>query len=352
MAVAPLLSLLLVLPQVAQEPKSTTPEQRAADDVAAACQALAAQAIAFTGSCRFTTRNGSMADDAEAIPFRGAFDRGLALLHILDFTVLAHGAQQVQRTGEGAWTRPQGDAPDLPFSPRVLARHVATATMRSPQPVFVDGRPAVRVHAGWTGDAAAALLRETCHPNGKTQQILEHMPDLVRRDDGRRGCVDATICFDPATRSLRSVVLRVALLQDEELRPGEEADPAPEGMPALSRRALLEFTFAVTLVPREQVPMPTVDDSLRERLHWPPPPPPTPVEPQRQVKRSTGPPATRGTNPPMIACAGAPASRNRRWAAPATAAGTASNSPPDVSASNTRSASDGSTPASNRTFGP
>lgn len=271
-----LVTATLVLPLAAQQPPAAAEraERRAADDLQAACGVLLEQPIAFTGSCWMGSLEGIGWTDAQAIPFRAAWDRDLSLLRLREFCVLTHGALQVQCTGDGPWTGPQGDAPDLPFSPRALARHIGTATIRSPMPVFVDGRPTMRVHAAWTGEAAAALVQEACHPEAKAQQMLERVPDLVRGRRSHDTVVDAAICFDPASRTLRSLVLRIVLQHNVDLPEGADPDPAPEGLPVLPRRALLQYAFVVNLVPIDQVPMPDLDEPLRQRLRWPPPLPP------------------------------------------------------------------------------
>lgn len=286
MAATMLLGALFGLLPVPQEPEpapASPVEQRARDDLRAACEALLEQRIAFTGSCRFTALKGSAPDDDAPIPFRGAWDRGLALLQVLDFTVLSHGEHQCQRRGDGAWTRPQGDAPDLPLSPRALARHLATAAITAPEPVFVDDRPAMRVRAEWLGAAATALVRDTSHPHGKSQQLLERLPIVLDKRPAESNCIDAAVCYDPATRTLRSAVLRVALLHDQDLPTTDEPDPAPEGLPVLGRRVMLQFTFTLTLVPPDQVPLPAIA-ALGERLQWPPPPADAAAEPKPSVR--------------------------------------------------------------------
>ncbi|MBL8728157.1 MAG: hypothetical protein JNM25_06990 [Planctomycetes bacterium] len=258
--------------------------RRASDDTHTACRDLLEQPVAFTGSCRFVAGR-AFPDDDEPIAFRGAWQQGLALLELGQHTVLTHGPHQVVRTEGGAWTPPQGDAPDLPFSPRTLAQHVAAAHLDAAEPVFLDGRPAMRVHAVWAGAAAAALLQDCYHPHSQAQQVLERLPKIVQAQTPERVCVDAAVCFDPATRTLRSLVLRAALLDGNELRDGDEPPPAPEGLPVLPRARLLEYTFVIQVVPLAEVPLPELDADLRQRLAWPPPAaPPAPTPAPRPVR--------------------------------------------------------------------
>ncbi len=268
---------LLAAPLPTQQPDATAAERlrrRTADDVAAACRQMLEQPLAFAGTCRFTPGDAAFPADDQPIPFRGAWHQGLALLQLRQHEVLTHGDRQlVARDGAG-WTLPQGDAPDLPFSPRALASHLATATLGDAEPVFLDGRPAMRVHAVWNAQAAAALLHDSYHPQPQAQQILERLPGILQRQDPARVCVDAAICFDPATRTLRSAVLRAALLGADDLRAGDDSPPAPDGLPALTRERLLEYTFALTLLPLDEVPFPELDATLRERLAWAPSVPP------------------------------------------------------------------------------
>jgi hypothetical protein len=244
--------------------------RRATDDALIACREVLLHPMAFTGSCTFSAGRAGFADDVEPIPFRGAWHEGLLLFHLRQHTVLSHGERQLVRVGDAGWTPPQGDAPDLPFSPRTLAQQVAAACIDTAEPVFLDGRPALRVHAVWTGSAATALLRDSYHPQAQVQQILERMPTILERQPAERVCVDAAICYDPATRTLRSFVVRAALLDGNAPRADDAPPPAPAGLPPLPRAPLLAYTFTGTLVPLTDVPMPELDAAMRERLAWPP----------------------------------------------------------------------------------
>jgi hypothetical protein len=274
-ALRSLLLCCLSLPLAAQQPAepeaARRAERRAAEDALEACRRLDQQPLAFTGTCRFGATR--LDEDDAVTPFRGAWQHGLALLHLREHTVLTCGDRQLVSKDGGDWTLPQGDAPDLPLSPRALARHLPHATLDGAEPVFLDGRPALRVHAVWTQDAAAALLQETNHPSPPAQRILERMPDILEQQPPERACVDATICFDPATRTLRSATLRVALLTGEERPEHDEPPVAAAGLPALRSPPVLEYTCTLTLVPLDEVPFPRLDDALCERLAWSPPAP-------------------------------------------------------------------------------
>jgi len=278
-ALRSLLLCCLSMPLVAQQPAepeaARRAERRAAEHALEACRRLDQQPLAFTGTCLFDAGQADIDVGAGAgrIPFRGAWQHGLALLHMRDHTVLTCRDRQLVAKDGGDWTLPQGDAPDLPLSPRALARHLPHATLDGAEPVFLDGRPALRVHAVWTEHAAAALLQETYHPSPPAQRMLERLPEILEQQPAERACVDATICFDPATRTLRSATLRVALLTGEELREHDEPRIAAAGLPALRSPAMFEYTFSLTLVPLDLVPFPPLDDALCERLAWSPPTP-------------------------------------------------------------------------------
>ncbi|MBX3462985.1 MAG: hypothetical protein KF830_07430 [Planctomycetes bacterium] len=241
--------------------------RRAADDALAAAQKLLAEPHAFHGDCTF---RGGPWSEPEPIPFRAAHHHGLDHLHLRQHTLLVHGERQLVRTGNGDWTLPQGDAGELPFAPRVLAHHLAAAQVESATPVFVDDRPAVRLHVRWTAAAAAALLDTAAHPDAPAQRCLERLSDSVVRAAPGQTWVDAAICFDPSARTLQSVVLRAAFLPADEPRERDEPPRAPAGLPPLPRPATAEFTFVVAIVPTKDVPLPDLDEALCRRLGWRP----------------------------------------------------------------------------------
>jgi hypothetical protein len=273
----PLLLLGGVLAAQTSEPRAPQPQppapaavpraqQRASDDAQAACRNFLLEPHAFTGTCRFNPyRGGGAAEDT--VRFRGAWKDGVELFSMDNHSVLTHGPRQVVRVLDRPWTPPQGDAPDCPLSPRVLATHLPTATIKSCQATSHADRPAMRVHAVWTGKEAGALAVETSVPHAKGTALLESMPALLKRVPDRV-VVDATICFDPATRTLLAATLRIALLGEAE--PPDEPPPVPLGLPALTKEGLANFTFDVVVQQPTLVPMPVLEDArLRALLGLP-----------------------------------------------------------------------------------
>jgi len=246
-------------------PASTRAQQRAAADVQEACRKLLLEPHAFTGTCTF--RSGRE-DTETTVAYQGAWQDGVALFSQGEHSVLTHGERQLVRVRDRAWTLPQGDAPDCPLELRELAAHLPHATIESCQASSHADRPAMRAHAVWTGVPAGELAAKTAVPHAKCQALLETMPTLQKRIPDRV-VVDATICFDPATKSLLAATLRIALLDAEE-RPADQAPPpAPAGLPPLPRTSLAEFGFDLTVQQPAKVPMPELDAKLRTMLALP-----------------------------------------------------------------------------------
>jgi hypothetical protein len=242
--------------------------QRTVDDVQAACKKLLQAPHAFTGTCRFGAPPAG-GTPPTSVPFRGAWQQDVLLYCIRDQSVLEHGERQLVRVHERAWTLPQGDSPDCPLSPRAIATHLPQATLHRVEPTSHADRPALRVHAVWSGKAAAALIEQTAVPDARSQSILERLPLLAARV-GDRMVVDAAVCFDPATRTLYATTLRIALLDHPDAPEDAEAAPAPDGLPPHAKVALLEYVFELTVHEPDRVPMPPLDAGVRERLGLPP----------------------------------------------------------------------------------
>jgi hypothetical protein len=291
--ILPLLSLALLvasLQQAEAQPQAPHADQpalrtesratlRAIDDVQAACRHLLATDHSYTGSVTVAMVLGEPGPDTtEAIPYRGSRRGSLNLLHLGTFTVLQNGDHQIERKGEGAqnegaqnegtWTEPQGEAPDCPMSPTSLAAHMPTATITTPTATSHADRPAMRVHAEWQGEAAAALLSELAMPRAGWQPLLERLPSIARKH-GDRLCVDASIVYDPATKKVYAATLRLALLGPQAPPEDMESEAPPAGLPPLPKELLAELRFCVTVQPLEAVPMPELDETLRSRLALP-----------------------------------------------------------------------------------
>jgi hypothetical protein len=164
---------------------------------------------------------------------------------------------------------PQGDAPDCPFAPTVLARHLAAATIDAWSASSHDDRPALRVHAVWKDKAAAALLGELAMPDAKADRLLESLATMVKKPGNEQIVVDASVFFDPATRSLLGATLRAALLQPDEPRETDEPPPCPAELPPLKKSLWLQFVYEVGVLPAAKEPMPALDATTRERLGLP-----------------------------------------------------------------------------------
>lgn len=252
-------------PPPAPSPAVTRAQQRAADDVQEACRKLLLEPHAFTGSCAFLT---GRERTETTVAYRGAWQDGVALFAVDEHSVLTHGERQIVRVRDRAWTLPQGDAPDCPLEPRVLAAHLPHATIKACEATSHADRPAMRVHAVWTGKPAGELTAKTAVTGGTCQALLESMPALLKRMPDRV-VVDAMICFDPATKSLLATTLRIALLDVTEWPADRERPPTPAGLPPLSRVSLAEFAFDLTVQRPAKVPMPELDGALRTMLGLP-----------------------------------------------------------------------------------
>lgn len=278
----PLALLLSSLPQIpaptttthvlkpalrAEQRNSDRATSRAIDDVQAACRHLLATDHAYTGSVSMALGEPTP-ETPRTIAYRGSRRETLRLLRLDAFTVLQNGNHQIERKNEGAWSMPQGEAPDCPLAPASLAAHMPTATITAPTATAHADRPAMRVHAEWHEEAAAALLEELSVPHPKYNQLLERLPFLARKH-GDRLWVDASVSYDPATKQIYAATLRVSLLSQED--PPEDQDPKdlPAGLPPLPKQMVGQFLFCFTMQPPEAEPMPELDETLRTRLALP-----------------------------------------------------------------------------------
>lgn len=274
-------TLLPMLLGLAQTPAAAPPAvakpvqrglQRATEDVQAVGRNLFAGNHAFAGSVAILVCPGLAQPPLEAVAYRGCNQDSLRLLRLGDHCVLTAGDRQLERRKDGPWTVPQGDAPDCPLRPSALAAHLATATITACEPTAEGGRPAMRVHAVWQGQTAAALVEETWVPHAKWRQMLERLPKMVQDDKDSRCVVDATLAYDPAMKQLYSASLRVAMTIPSSkplTLPDTEAPPLPEGLPPLANEMMFQFLFQVAMLPAAQEPMPQLDAALRAKLGLP-----------------------------------------------------------------------------------
>lgn len=237
---------------------------RALDDLRRLDDQLQKQAHAYTGTTRAVV--GDDDGTAAAIEYSGAFRDGLDLLRIGELAQLAHGERQVQRTGAGAWTKPQGDMPDCPLSPRTLSRRLLDATVVSSTAVSFDDRPAQRLHVVWQGPGATALFADISSPDPKASKVVERLVDLHKKWPAERLVADATVVYDPATRAFFTATVRIALLQPDQRPADAEALPSPVGLPPLQHDPILQCQFTVQLQPAAKVPWPEIDAATRQLL--------------------------------------------------------------------------------------
>lgn len=258
-------------PPVTTTARTDTALQRAAHDAATACRALADATLAYSGTCQMTTRMAGRVP-AEELAFTGAQKDGLRSFRLGDHHTLQHGDHILVSNGGGAFSRPQGDAPDCPFAPDVLAKHFDTGTVDAFVPTDFGGRPALRVHVVWTGNPAVALLRDLNHPSSRGATLLEA---LARRAEqtlqNPDTTMEASVWFDPATKSAYAATLRFAFCPDRAGRDG----PLPKPKVDADGLADLAFTPFLTCVWRTKIEtfapesLPTLDAEMRGALQWP-----------------------------------------------------------------------------------
>ncbi|MCB9878338.1 MAG: hypothetical protein H6835_12135 [Planctomycetes bacterium] len=197
---------------------------------------------------------------------------------LLDWTVLQRGARgatrrvrQIREPGredrieDTGWQDPQGDAPEVPLTPRLLLEQLPHATIGSAAPAEVDGRPAMRVLATWHGKAAKAAVLTAAVPSSRHEQLLETLATVAARDQ-ELCSVCAEIRYDPATRRWLAATLRVLLVNDKPLPADEPPLPAPAGMPAPTGRPMAELIVTLRRRDPAELPPPVLDDRARELL--------------------------------------------------------------------------------------
>jgi hypothetical protein len=163
------------------------------------------------------------------------------------------------------WSKPQGDSPEVPLSPRLLAPHLLTASLSLPEPAEHHGRPALRTYATWQGQPAKKLLFATTVPSTQHEQVFEALASAKAK--GREDLqLDATILYDPATREWLATTLRFACLDGKEISPNELPPKAPEGLPALTSYPLIEATWYLERRDFDEAQRPRFDARARQLL--------------------------------------------------------------------------------------
>ena len=176
--------------------------------------------------------------------FDGADDGNLAWYAMGDWCVVSRKQHVAVRCGERPWSQPQGDSPEVPLSPKLLAPHLLTATLSPPEPAEHEGRPALRVYAVWHGKPAKQLLMQTTVPSTQHEQVLEALASAVGK--GRENLqVDATVLFDPASKRWLSTTLRFVCMDGRPIPEDEQPPTAPQGLPTLPSRPEIEGTWCI-----------------------------------------------------------------------------------------------------------
>jgi len=257
-------------PTPATTPEPPTPLQRATNDAAAACRGLADATFAYSGSCRVTGELTKRAA-ADELKFTGAQRDGLEFFAVGEHRTLLHGERRLESARGDAWTRPQGDGPDCPFAPSLLARHFATGTVDAFLPTDFEGRPAVRVHVTWTRDAAVALLHDLHHPSSHVNGVLEALTNRVERTvQNADTTLEASLRFDPAAKRVYAATLRFAFCPNR--GNPEAAAPAAfdaDGLRSLGETPAFLCLWHVTIDVPGVPPLPELTPEMQKALAWP-----------------------------------------------------------------------------------
>ena len=260
-----------VPPPPAPAPAPTPALQRAAKDAVTSCENLRTAPFAFKGAFQVTRMVDRKFVDAEPVPFTGAWMDDLFFFECGRHRVLEHAQRQMVSLKDGPWTEPQGDALDCPLPPLVLAKHFATASVADWQPCEYGGRPALRVHSIWTGEALKDCMGELHGTDKSTMRIVENIASRGGPADRLR--LDVVLHFDPATKRVYGACIRFASIADARTAPTLPAldEPRPEAnLPPLPAPFSFQMLWSVQIEgPDAPVSLPTLDEAMRKRLAWP-----------------------------------------------------------------------------------
>ena len=234
-------------------------------DLAAASKQLRATPHAYTG-----TLNVSSYGDATAIlplerTFSGATDGTVQWFEMHGWNVATRGEHVAVQHGDQPWSKPQGYSPDVPISPMIFVPHLLTAKLTLPKPAEHLGRPALRIHATWSGKPIKKLLYQTTVPSTQHEQVLEALASAAGK--GRKNMqLDATFLYDPASREWLSATLRFACMDGRPIPDDEQPPAAPKGLPVLPSHPLLEATWHLQRSDFQQAKRPDYDARARQLL--------------------------------------------------------------------------------------
>lgn len=167
-----------------------------------------------------------------------------------------------------AWQEPQGDSPEVPLTPALLLPHFQHATLGTPKPTEYQGRPAMQVHASWTGKPAKNVVYAATVPSSQHEQTIEALAGAAGRNQ-QHFQTDAILLYDPASKAWLSSTLRFVYLDGRKISADEQAPKAPAGMPLLTIHPAIEAIWHIERCPTKDVPMPTLDQAARQRLRLP-----------------------------------------------------------------------------------
>ena len=196
--------------------------------------------------------------------FRGGQRGALRWFTIEDWRVVELGTRSIASRAEGEWTDANVHAPDLPLSPALFVPLLSEAELDKPTPSQHRNRPALRVHARWRGEAAKRVLLQTAaDPMGS--RIIEGCATAIAKNDPRWS-LDATVLYDPATKTFSAATLRLALLGKERVKEDDERPAAPEGLPVFDTTPTLEIWWHIECPPGDAPSPPELDDEARQML--------------------------------------------------------------------------------------
>lgn len=246
-------------------PAAARAKTRLLADLLLASKQLLVTQQAYRGTLKVQTQQ-----DIEHLPkldyeFHGANDDTLQWFAIDGWQIASRKQSVAVSHKDQPWSKPQGDSPEVPLSPRLLAPHLLTATLSLPEPAEHHGRPALRTYATWQGQPAKKLLFTTTVPSTQHEQVFEALASAKAK--GREDLqLDATILYDPATREWLATTLRFACLDGKEISPQELPPKAPEGLPVLTSYPLIEATWYLERRDFDEAQRPRFDARARQLL--------------------------------------------------------------------------------------
>jgi len=224
------------------------------------------RAHAFEGTVQFTSEN----ELNQMVPldkaFVGASDGKDHWFTLDEWRVVHRGDRTaVLRDKDGEWSEPLGDTPDVPLTPSLLLAHFKNAKLTPPKPTMHDHRPAMRVHATWSGKAAKDVMFTTTVPSSQHEQLLEALATAAKRGN-KNVLVQATLLYDPATRRWIEATLRFAYLDGRPFPEGEQPPEAPHGLSPLPGRVALQSIWHLRACATKKAPKPALDAEAKRLL--------------------------------------------------------------------------------------